>query len=56
MNQDMLTKYCEFVVLSQQLYKNASDDYINFLRFCEERLHRGDQVQVIWLDYQNQEK
>lgn len=56
MEQDKLTEYCEFVALSQaQLCQNA-DEYITFLRFCEERLRKGDQVQAIWSDYLGQEK
>ena len=56
MSQDKLSEYCEFVVLSQQLLGADDEAYIKFLRFCEERLHKGDQVQAIWSDYQDQVK
>ena len=57
MSQDKLSEYCEFVALSKQLLvADDKDDFISFLYFCEERLHKGDQVQAIWCDYQNQAK
>lgn len=56
MSQDKLSEYCEFVVLSQQLLGADDEAYIKFLRFCVERLHKGDQVQAIWSDYQDQVK
>lgn len=56
MSQDKLSEYCEFVVLSQQLLGADGEAYIKFLRFCVERLHKGDQVQAIWSDYQDQVK
>ena len=36
------------------LYKQAADrqDFIYFLRFCAERLSRGETVQEVWRDYQ----
>lgn len=38
----------------EELYIQASDkeQFIDFLRFCSERLNRGDSVQVIWRDFQ----
>ena len=30
----------------------CGDAFINFLRYCSERLNRGDSVQVIWRDFQ----
>lgn len=57
MNQDTLKEYCEFIELSQTLLcENPSDDYISFLRFCEDRLRKDKQVQAIWSDYLSQEK
>ena len=29
-------------------------DFIEFLRFCVERLNKGDTVQAIWNDYRRQ--
>lgn len=57
MIQDKLTEYCEFVMLSKALLDvDDNGDFINFLRFCEERLRKGDPVQAIWSDYQDQVK
>lgn len=28
-----------------------ADDFFDFIRFCAERLKKGDRVQAIWLDY-----
>ena len=56
MKQDSLSEYCEFESLSQMLLVAEKDDYIKFLRFCEEHLRKGEQVQAIWSDYQDQEK
>lgn len=29
-----------------------ADKFLTFIRFCVERLKKGDQVQAIWHDYQ----
>lgn len=32
--------------------KPGSNAFIDFLRYCSERLNRGDSVQAIWHDFQ----
>ena len=57
MSRDKLSEYCEYVVLSRQLLGTEDEEaYVKFLRFCAEHLHKGDQVQAIWSDYQDQAK
>lgn len=43
----------EDCTLEAELYELAENkhDFISFLRFCSERLDRGETVQVIWRDY-----
>ena len=38
----------------RELYDQADDkqSFISFLRFCSERLDKGETVQAIWNDYQ----
>ena len=37
----------------EELYIKAADKdrFIDFLRFCSERLSKGDSVQAIWRDF-----
>lgn len=43
----------EMKTLSQKvLSAGCEDNFIAFLRYCSERLKRGDSVQAIWSDYQ----
>lgn len=43
-------EYCEIVERVKSAHNE--DAFIAFIRFCSERLKRGDQVQAIWRDYQ----
>lgn len=38
----------------KEIYIKAADKnrFIDFLRFCSERLNKGDSVQAIWRDFQ----
>ena len=43
----------EMKTLSQKMLSAGYEgDFIAFLRYCSERLKRGDSVQAIWSDYQ----
>lgn len=55
MESNGISEYCEFMSISKEVITlEQNNAYINFLRFCVERLHRGDQVQAIWRDYLDQ--
>ena len=38
--------------LQSQGQEPGNDAFIDFLRYCSERLNRGDSVQAIWRDFQ----
>lgn len=42
--------------LQSQGQKPGNDAFIDFLRYCAERLSRGDSVQAIWRDFQEKEQ
>ena len=45
-------QFREFYEMAEQASAAQSDDaFADFIRFCVERLKRGDPVQVIWHDY-----
>ncbi len=52
-----LEVYCE---LREQTKSVAGaedrEGFISFLRYCAERLDKGDSVQAIWNDFQGKEK
>ena len=55
MESNGISEYCEFMSISKEVINlEQNNAYINFLRFCVERLRRGDQVQAIWRDYLDQ--
>lgn len=39
-------------VLHRQGQKPGDEAFIDFLRYCSERLNKGDSVQAIWRDFQ----
>ena len=46
-------QFREFYDMAEQASAAQSEDaFVQFIRFCVERLNRGDQVQAIWRDYQ----
>lgn len=48
-----IDQFREFYEMTEQVdaAKNG-DNFTQFIHFCVERLRKGDQVQVIWNDYQ----
>lgn len=48
-----LEQFRKFYEMAEQA-KSAKkeEEFIEFIHFCVERLKKGDQVQVIWNDYQ----
>ena len=47
-------QFREFYEMAEQASAAQSEDaFVQFIRFCVERLNRGDQVQAIWRDYQD---
>lgn len=46
-------QFREFYEMAEQASAAQSEDaFVQFIRFCVERLNKGDQVQAIWRDYQ----
>jgi len=46
-------QFREFYEMAEQASAAQTEDsFADFIRFCVERLKRGDQVQAIWHDYQ----
>lgn len=46
-------QFRKFYEMAEQASAAQSEDsFVEFIRFCVERLKRGDQVQAIWHDYQ----
>lgn len=53
MTKQEYEQFCEFYEMAEQASAAQSEDaFVQFIRFCVERLKRGDQVQAIWRDYQ----
>ena len=47
-------QFREFYEMAEQASAAQSEDaFVQFIRFCVERLNRGDRVQAIWRDYQD---
>ena len=47
-------QFREFYEMAEQASAAQSEDaFVQFIRFCVERLNKGDQVQAIWRDYQD---
>lgn len=48
-----LEQFRKFYEMAEQA-KSAKkeEEFMGFIRFCVERLKKGDQVQAIWHDYQ----
>lgn len=46
-------QFREFYEMAEQADAAQGEEaFAQFIRFCVERLNKGDQVQVIWRDYQ----
>lgn len=41
----------EKTTASEEKVRSEPGDFVNFLRYCSERLSKGEQVQAIWRDY-----
>lgn len=53
MTKHEFEQFREFYELAEQAdAARCEDAFVQFIRFCVERLKRGDQVQAIWRDYQ----
>lgn len=52
MTKNEFEQFREFYEMAEQAESaQIEEEFIDFIRFCVERLEKGDPVQVIWRDY-----
>lgn len=57
MTHSDLGEYCELRKIELALKAaHEKDDFVDFIRFCAERLNKGETVQAIWIDYSTRRK
>lgn len=53
MTNNEYEQFRKFYEMAEQARSaQKEEDFLEFIRFCVERLNRGEQVQAIWNDYQ----
>lgn len=53
MTHNEYEQFRKFYEMAEQAKSaQCEEEFLKFIRFCLERLKKGDQVQAIWRDYQ----
>lgn len=53
MTHNEYEQFRKFYEMAEQAKSaQCEEEFLKFIRFCLERLKKGDQVQAIWHDYQ----